>query len=109
LTQPPLALFPVTEYEDRLTRTRAALAARGERLGVEWDAFGLTAANGRRLAAALGGFGDLVDALDLVSRRRAAKRPAELPFMLKSEPASVHAIGTKVPVNSTIYVDETAG
>src|ERR1700704_2922493 len=35
-------------------------AAKGERLGVEWDAYGLTAANGRKLSAALDGFCELV-------------------------------------------------
>jgi Xaa-Pro dipeptidase len=51
---------------------------RGKRLGVEWDAYGLTAANGRRLTSALDGFCMLEDASDLVTRQRAVKRPAEL-------------------------------
>jgi Xaa-Pro dipeptidase len=50
----------------------------GGRLGVEWDAYGLTAGNGRRLAAALEGFCVLADASDLVSRLRVVKSPAEL-------------------------------
>jgi Xaa-Pro dipeptidase len=51
---------------------------RGKRLGVEWEAYGLTARNGRRLAAALEGFCRLEDASDLVSRLRAVKSEAEI-------------------------------
>jgi Xaa-Pro dipeptidase len=55
--------------------------AEGARLGVEWEAYGLTAASGRRLAAALDGFCELVDASDLVSRLRVVKSEAELAFV----------------------------
>ncbi len=51
---------------------------RGRRLGVEWEAYGLTARNGQRLAAALEGLCALEDASELVSRRRVVKSPAEL-------------------------------
>ena len=47
-------------------------------IGVEWDAYGLTAANGRRLAAALDGFATLADASLLVTALRAVKSPAEI-------------------------------
>lgn len=50
----------------------------GRRLGVEWDSYGLTARNGRRLTAALDGVCTLADASDLVSRLRLVKSPAEL-------------------------------
>ena len=53
---------------------------RGRRLGVEWNAYGLTAALGFRLRAALDGFADLQDASDLVSRLRLVKSPAELAY-----------------------------
>ncbi|RMD65232.1 MAG: aminopeptidase P family protein [Alphaproteobacteria bacterium] len=53
---------------------------RGRRLGVEYDAYGLTAANGRRLEAALDGFCTLVDASLLVTRLRAVKSEAEIAF-----------------------------
>jgi len=53
---------------------------RGARLGVEWEAYGLTARNGQRLAAALDGFCTLADASDLISRLRVIKSPAELAF-----------------------------
>ena len=51
---------------------------RGRRFGVEWEAYGLTARNGQRLAAALEGFCVLEDASELVSRLRVVKSPAEL-------------------------------
>jgi len=60
---------------------KAALAdygLAGKRLGVEYEAYGLTAANGKRLEAALAGFCHLADASFLVSRLRVAKSPAEI-------------------------------
>jgi Xaa-Pro dipeptidase len=51
---------------------------RGVRLGIEWDAYGLTAHNGRRIEVALDGFCTLEDASDLVTRQRVVKSPAEL-------------------------------
>ena len=63
------------------TELRALLegfGCRGRRLGVEWEAYGLTARNGQRLSAALDGFCTLDDASDLVSRLRVVKSPAEL-------------------------------
>lgn len=56
----------------------------GRRLGVEWDAYGLTAQNGRALAAALDGFCDLSDASLLVTRQRVVKSPAEIAYVRKA-------------------------
>jgi len=56
----------------------------GERLGVEWEAYGLTARNGQRLSAALDGFCDLADASDLVSHIRVIKSPAEIEYVRKA-------------------------
>ncbi|HEY5299751.1 MAG TPA: Xaa-Pro peptidase family protein [Acetobacteraceae bacterium] len=68
----------------------AALAAivaqhglRGERVGVEWDSYGLTAANGQRLALALDGV-TTEDASDLISRLRLIKSPAELAYVRRA-------------------------
>jgi Xaa-Pro dipeptidase len=60
------------------------LGCRGKRLGVEWEAYGLTARNGQRLAAALDGFCTLADASDLVSRLRVVKSPAELAYVRRA-------------------------
>ena len=53
----------------------------GKRLGVEYEAYGLTAANGKRLDAALDGFCSLEDASGLVSRLRVVKSPAEIAYV----------------------------
>jgi Xaa-Pro dipeptidase len=57
---------------------------RGRRLGVEWEAYGLTARNGRRLSDALDGFCRLEDASELVSRLRLRKSPAEIAYVRKA-------------------------
>ncbi|MDA8253100.1 MAG: Xaa-Pro peptidase family protein [Rhodospirillales bacterium] len=54
------------------------LGCGGGVLGVEWDAYGLTARNGQLLTAALAGFATLVDGSDLISRLRLVKSPAEI-------------------------------
>jgi Xaa-Pro dipeptidase len=56
----------------------------GARVGVEWDAYGLTARNGRLLDAALAGFATLEDASDLVTRLRLIKSPAEITCVAKA-------------------------
>jgi Xaa-Pro dipeptidase len=53
----------------------------GKRLGVEYEAYGLTARNGRRLDAALDGFCTLVDSSELVSRLRVVKSEAEIAYV----------------------------
>ena len=68
---------PAVQLRDIL----AGHGRRGQRLGVEWEAYGLTARNGQRLAAALDGFCGLVDASDLVSRLRVVKSAAELIYV----------------------------
>jgi Xaa-Pro dipeptidase len=54
---------------------------RGERLGIETDAYGLTGYNLRRVEAALDGFCTLVEASDLVTRLRAVKSEAEISYV----------------------------
>ena len=57
---------------------------RGKRLGVEYDAYGLTAKNGKLLESALSAFCDLEDASDLVSRLRVVKSKAEMAYVRKA-------------------------
>jgi len=57
---------------------------RGRRLGVEYEAYGLTARNGQRLEAALDGVCSLVDASELVSRLRVVKSPAEIAYVRRA-------------------------
>lgn len=60
------------------------LGCAGKRLGVEWEAYGLTARNGRRLADALAGFAALEDASELISLLRVVKSSAELPYVRRA-------------------------
>ncbi|MDX1515082.1 MAG: Xaa-Pro peptidase family protein [Gammaproteobacteria bacterium] len=56
----------------------------GARVGVEYDAYGLTAHNGRRLDAALGEFCRLEDASTLVSELRVVKSDAEIEYVTRA-------------------------
>jgi Xaa-Pro dipeptidase len=71
---------PATELREILRGFGCA----GKKLGVEWEAYGLTARNGMRLQAAFDGFATLVDASDLVSRQRLVKSPAEIAYVRKA-------------------------
>ncbi|WP_430474748.1 M24 family metallopeptidase [Thalassospira lucentensis] len=71
---------PAFQLRDML----AELGCSGKKLGVEYDAYGLTAANGKKLDAALDGFCTLEDASCLVSELRVVKSPAELDYIRKA-------------------------
>src|SRR5512134_233221 len=75
---------PDAKPAETLRDILVAQSCRGKKLGVEWEAYGLTARNGQRLAAALDGVATLVDASDLVSRLRVVKSPAELAYVRKA-------------------------
>jgi Xaa-Pro dipeptidase len=64
--------------EGELRAILAELGLAGRRIGVEWEAYGLTAGKGRRVAAALDGFAALDDASLIVTERRAVKSAAEI-------------------------------
>lgn len=71
---------PANDLRDIL----AEHGCRGTTLGIELDAYGLTAYNWRRVESALEGFCTLVDASDLVSRQRVIKSPSELEYVAKA-------------------------
>jgi Xaa-Pro dipeptidase len=71
---------PAEELRDLLTEKGLA----GKRLGVEYDTHGLTAANGKRLDAALDGFAETLDHSDLVARLRLVKSAAELAYVRRA-------------------------
>ncbi len=56
----------------------ADIGCAGRRLGVEFDSYGLTYANGRKVAAALDGLVELEDASLIVPRLRLTKSDAEI-------------------------------
>ena len=66
--------------------------ARGRRLGVEFEAYGLTARNGMALEAALDGFCALDDASELVSDLRLVKSPAEMAYVRRAAELSDAAL-----------------
>ena len=53
----------------------------GRRIGVEFDSYGLTHANGRKLESAFAGVADLVDMSDVMSRLRSVKSAAEIAYV----------------------------
>lgn len=62
----------------------AELGLAGARVGVEYASYGLTAANGRAVEAALAGFCTLTDASGIVRGLRLVKSPAELAMVRKA-------------------------
>ena len=63
---------------DNLAAILAEKGLRGTRVGIELDGYGLTAANYLRVADALDGFCELVDASEVVRELRLVKSPAEI-------------------------------
>ena len=57
------------------------LGGAGGRIGVEYESYGLTAANGKKLDAAFEGIATLIDASRLVDRLRAVKSAAEILYV----------------------------
>ncbi len=72
------------EPAEDLKTLLSELGLENERLGIEYDAYGLTAANGRALDAKLNGFAALEDASDIVSRLRLIKSTAEIAYVRKA-------------------------
>jgi len=75
------------EHADPASDLKALLwdcGMQGKRLGIEWEAYGLTAWNGRRVEAVLAGSCTLVDASFLVSRLRLVKSEEELAYVRKA-------------------------
>ena len=71
---------PAAQLKDMLH----SLGARGRRLGIETQSYGLTHFNGKAVDAALSGFCTLVEANDLVNMLRVVKSPAELKYVRKA-------------------------
>lgn len=60
------------------------LSLPGKVIGVEYEAYGLVAANGRKLEAAFAGIATLVDASLIVTRLRVHKSPEEIVYVRKA-------------------------
>ncbi|GAB5467842.1 MAG: Xaa-Pro peptidase family protein [Rhodospirillales bacterium] len=74
------------------------MGLRGARLGVEYEAYGLTARNGKRLEAALAGFATLSDASWLVTRLRLIKSPAEIAYVRRAAALADDALEAALPL-----------
>ena len=71
---------PATQLRDMLE----SLGARGTRLGIETNSYGLTHLNGKAVDAALDGFCTLTEATNLMNLLRVVKSPAELKYVRKA-------------------------
>lgn len=71
---------PATELRDMLE----SLGCRGKRLGIEYEAFGLTGRNAIEVTRALDGFCTLIDASFLISRLRLVKSAAEIAYVRRA-------------------------
>ena len=71
---------PATQLRDMLE----SLGARGRRLGIETNSYGLTHFNGKAVDAALDGFCTLVESTTLINLLRLIKSPAELKFVRRA-------------------------
>ncbi|MEM7651899.1 MAG: Xaa-Pro peptidase family protein [Pseudomonadota bacterium] len=69
---------------DDLRELMADHGCKGQKIGIELEAYGLTARKGKMVEAALDGFCTLEDASDLVSRLRLVKSPAELAYVRRA-------------------------
>jgi Xaa-Pro dipeptidase len=98
------------EGADPTVELRALLAEKalaGKRLGVEYDTHGLTAANGKRLDAALDGFAETVDASDLVAPLRLVKSAAELAYVRRAAELADAALDAAI-TETRVGADEGA-
>jgi Xaa-Pro dipeptidase len=68
---------PAAELRDMV----ADYGGGGQRIGVEYHAYGLTAQRGKMVDATFAGFCELVDASELVRRLRLVKSPSELTYL----------------------------
>ncbi len=71
---------PATQLRDMLE----SLGAKGKRLGIETNSYGLTHYNGKEVDAAMDGFCTLVESTHLVDRLRLVKSEAELSYVRKA-------------------------
>ena len=71
---------PAAQLRDMLE----SLGARGKRLGIETNSYGLTHFNGKAVDAALGGFCAFTESTNLINLLRLVKSPMELKYVRKA-------------------------
>ena len=90
---------------DDLRAMLGELGCRGARLGIELDAYGLTAFNWRRVEDALDGFCSLEDASDVVSLQRVVKSPAEIEYVRKAASLADDALEAAIELTAADVFD----
>ncbi len=83
---------------DELRGILDEFGCRGQRLGVEYEAYGLTARNGKRLDAAFDGFCSLEDASELISKLRVIKSDAEIAYVRRAAELADDALDAAIDV-----------
>ncbi len=73
-----------TDPAEQLVEILDEHGCRDAKVGIEFDAYGLTAYNWRRLERVLDGFCGYEDASDIVSRQRVVKSPAEIEYVKRA-------------------------
>jgi len=71
---------------------------KGRKLGVEYDSYGLTARNGKRLDEALEGFCILLDTSELISKLRVVKSDAEIAYVRRAAELADDALDAAIAV-----------
>jgi len=89
---------PEAAPAEELRALLAGHGCQGRRLGVEYEAYGLTARNGKRLEAALDSFCELVDASELISRLRVVKSAAEIAYLRRAAVLADQALEAAQPL-----------
>lgn len=83
---------------DELRGILDEFGCRGQRLGVEYEAYGLTARNGKRLDAAFDGFCSFEDASELISKLRVIKSDAEIAYVRRAAELADDALDAAIDV-----------
>ncbi len=83
---------PADDLKDLLQRG----GLEGKRLGIEYDATGLTAARGKQVDATLDGFAKATDASGLVARLRLIKSAAELVYVRRAAELADDALNVAI-------------
>ncbi len=89
---------PEAAPAEELRALLAGHGCQGRRLGVEYEAYGLTARNGKRLEAALDSFCKLIDASELISRLRVVKSAAEIAYLRRAAVLADQALEAAQPL-----------
>lgn len=85
---------PASELRDILSEHKL----QGQTVGIEYDAYGLTAANGKRLENALEGYCTMRDASRLVSQLRVVKSAAEIAYVRRAAELADDALDAAIRV-----------